>query len=263
MLVPPSLVITTGRRPNEALHQRAQWFAVELGVPLVPRTGSLAELCREHDVSGVLVVRERVTYEEPATGLQYFYHPAMVKVRLHSHKRGDRDPMVEAMELQPGESVLDCTLGRASDAVLCSWVVGPSGRVVGLEASPILAALTRDAILHHSDPSRDLTAALRRIEGHCADHREFLAACPDRSFTVVYFDPLFHEPLLQSQAMAPLRALADPSPLSSEAVRDACRVASRYVVIKQRRGTPLWMTLPLTRLVKARKSRVEYGLIAV
>lgn len=241
---------------------RAAVWGERLGVPVVERRLGLAPLCERHGVPAVLVVEpERVTYYEPATGLEYFFHPSMAKVRLHNCRRGDDDPMLRAMDLREGDSVLDCTLGRASDAAVCAWRVGPRGRVVGLEKSRILAELTIDGLQHYEDTSARMTDLLRRIEAHCADYHEYLPTCADGSFDIVYFDPIFHDPLELSQAMAPLRALADGSPLSPEAVHEAQRVARRRVVIKQRRFTPLWRQLGVTEIVGSPKGRVEYGII--
>lgn len=255
------LVITTSHRATTELLARAQEWAERLQAPLVARRSGLADLAAEQHVQGVLVVGpERVTYHEPATGLEYFYHPGMAKVRLHNCKRGHEDPMLRAMALQAGNHVLDCTLGRATDAVVCAWKVGPEGRVLGLEKSRVLAELTIEGLRRYVDPSRELTGLLRRIEALWADYVEFLPTCAEDSFDVVYFDPIFDEPLEKSQAMAPLRALADSSPLSPEALQEARRVARRRVVIKQRRGTRLWEELGIEE-VQTSAGRVEYGVI--
>jgi hypothetical protein len=233
-----------------------------LDVPVVERRESLAKLVARYDVEGVLVVSpDRTAYHEPANGLEYFFHPSMAKVRLHNCAKGDEDPMLRAMELQEGESVLDCTLGRATDAAICAWKVGPNGRVLGLEKSRILAELTIDGLAHYEDSSRKLTELLRRVVAVCADYSEFLPTCSAGSFDIVYFDPIFHDPLEKSQAMAPLRALADCSPLSPAAVDEARRVARRFVVIKQRKKTPLWEELGIIRLVSSPGGNVEYGVI--
>ena len=60
------------------------------------------------------------------------------------------------------------------------------------------------------------------------------------SFDVVYFDPVFHEPIRESLSMTDLRALAHKDGVTQEALQRARRVARRTVVIKQRRGTTLW-----------------------
>jgi hypothetical protein len=256
------LIVTTSGRPTPELLARAQAWAERLGVPLVSRQGSLAKLVAQQDADGALVITpDKPIYREPANGLEYFFHPAMARLRLHNCKRGHDDPLLRAMGLQEGDSVLDCTLGRATDAVLCAWRVGPQGRVRGLEKSRLVAELTRHGLQHHVDPSRELTGLLRRIEVVCADYNEYLAACPSDDFEAVYFDPIFHEPVEQAPAMAPLRALADPSPLSPQAVQEARRVARRTVVIKQKRGTPLWDEIPVDEVVAGASSHVEYGVL--
>lgn len=261
---PPDLVVTTSGRPTPELLARAAAWGARLGVPVVARSSGLARLAAQHGVRGLLVVSPlRTTYYEPATSLEYFFHPGMLKVRLHNCQRGHEDPLLRAMALRPGDSVLDCTLGRATDAGVCAFGVGPGGRVLGLERSRVLAELTIDGLRHYEDASARLTLLLRRIEARCADYNTYLPTCADRSFTVVYFDPIFHDPLEASQSMAPLRALADPAPLGATALAEARRVAGRCVVVKQRKGTPLWAELGITEVQGSPASPVEYGVVTV
>jgi 16S rRNA (guanine1516-N2)-methyltransferase len=257
------LIVTTSGRPRPELVAEAETWGERLGAPVVPRRGSLAQLAAAHEAVGILVVTpERPVYVEPARGLEYFFHPGMAKARLHNCRRGCEDPMLRAMRLQAGDRVLDCTLGRATDALVAAWKVGPEGRVVGYEHARVLAALTIYGLAHYVDPSRELTTLLRRIEGHQGDYNVILPTLPDGAFEVVYFDPLFDQPLELSQAMVPLRALADPSPLTAAAVAEARRVAGRSVVIKQRRGTQLWNQIAVDEVVSGGGSaRVEYGVI--
>lgn len=258
-----SLLVTTTLRPTPPAENRAQALAKLLGAPLLPREGSLEALCRDHGASGVITVGpQRVTYREPERDFEYFYHPSMAKVRLHNCRRGRLDPLLKALALTPGDTLLDCTLGRASDALVCAWALGETGRIMGLEISPVIAALTLDGLTHYEDPSALLTACLRRIEGHWADYRSYLTCCPDQACEVVYFDPLFHAAVTEAQAMAPLRELANPAPLTAEALAEAVRVARRRVVIKQRRGTPLWRELGITTVEGSNSGRVEYGVLS-
>ncbi|MBU0606825.1 MAG: class I SAM-dependent methyltransferase [Armatimonadetes bacterium] len=258
------LIVTTSARPRPELLAQAEAWAERLDAPCVPRRGGLAKLALAHEVDGILVITpERPIYREPASGLEYFFHPGMAKTRLHNCRRGNMDPMLQAMRLQPGDRVLDCTLGRATDAVVAAWQAGPEGRVVGLEKSRVLAELTVDGLAHYVDPSRELTSLLRRIEARWADHNTTLPDLPDAAYEVVYFDPIFDQPLERSHAMSPLRELADASPLSPAAVAEARRVAARAVVIKQRRGTALWSQLAVDEVISGGgSSRVEYGVVA-
>lgn len=44
----------------------------------------------------------------------------------------------ERSDLQPGETVLDLGSGAGLDAVIASWRVGPTGRVVGVDLNPAM-----------------------------------------------------------------------------------------------------------------------------
>ena len=185
----------------------------------------------------------------------------MARTRLHNIRDGRGDPMITAMALGPGDSVLDCTLGRAADAIVAAHVVGDTGRIVGLEVVPVIAQLTIAGVAEYEDQSPIVTAAMRRIDAHQASYAEYLPTCPDDAFDIVYFDPIFDQPLLLSEAMAPLRAVADHSPLPPEMLTEAVRVARRRVVIKQRKGSALWERLGVTTLIAGPGSRVEYGVV--
>ena len=42
----------------------------------------------------------------------------------------------ERSELQTGETVLDLGSGAGLDAIIASWLVGPTGKVIGLDLNP-------------------------------------------------------------------------------------------------------------------------------
>ena len=44
----------------------------------------------------------------------------------------------ERSDLQPGETVLDLGSGAGLDAIVASWCVGPSGRVIGVDLNPAM-----------------------------------------------------------------------------------------------------------------------------
>ena len=258
----PTILVTTSRRPTRTLRQRACEWAERLSTSVVPREGSLRDLCEQHHADGVVVVSEqRVTYLELAAGLEYFFHPGMAKVRIHNLAAGRGDPMIQAMELQPGDALLDCTVGRASDAIVAAHVAGPHGRILGLEKVPVIAQLTIHGLATCEYSGRSFTELLRRVEVLQADHREYLPTCGDGSFDVVYFDPVFHAPVERSEAMKPLRALAEKATITAEVLAEARRVCRRCVVIKQRYGTPLWAQFGISDVRGSAGSRIEYGVV--
>lgn len=63
-----------------------------------------------------------------------------------------------------GDSVLDCTLGLAADAMLAAYTVGEAGRVVGLEANPNVAFIVRQGMQTYDTAELPLTACMRHIE---------------------------------------------------------------------------------------------------
>ncbi len=258
------LVVTTSRKVDAGRWAQAQDWAVWLEAALVPRSDrSLDDLTQEYTVTGVLVVGDdRVTYYEPARNLQYFFHPGMARRRLRNIESGRGDPMITAMQLRPGDTVLDGTLGRGTDATVASHVVGPAGRVVGLEKVPLLAWLTIEGLQHYEIKDAATREAMRRVEAYCADYTEFLPTQAEGSFDVVYFDPVFDQPLEGSSGMIPLRQIASDEPVTPKAIGQARRVARRCVVIKQRVGTALWEELPFEfAFVSGGKSRIEYGAV--
>ncbi len=260
------LIVTTSREPSEERLAQAAIWAERLRAPLIPREGrSLADLAATHGVPGVLVVGgNRVTYHEPDRDLVYFFHPGMARRRIRNCDSGRGDPMVTAMGLRPGDSVLDCTLGRGTDATLAAHVVGPAGRVVGLEKVPVLAWLTIEGLRTYEIEDPATREAMRRVEARCADYRDFLPAQPDGAFDVVYFDPLFDRMVDGATSMIPLRQLASHEPVTAEAIAEARRVARRCVVVKQRVGSGLWEELPFAfRRVSGGRSNVEYGVLEV
>ncbi|MBM3475183.1 MAG: hypothetical protein FJX75_18120 [Armatimonadetes bacterium] len=259
-------VVTSSRKADPASAREAADWAERLGTRVVLRRGrSIPLLCREEGVEAALVLSPgRPPTLKPADGgTGYYYHPGMALTRIRNLRNGLGDPMIAAMELQEGDSVLDCTLGRGSDALVASFVVGPRGRVVGIESSPILAELTIHGLQTYEPAGKGLTPVFRRIEAHRGDHLEYLGARPADEFDAVYFDPLFEEPVEASSAMVPFRPLADAQLLSREAVAEARRVARRCVVIKERPDATLWERLRVDRLVAGRTSSIAYGVIDV
>ena len=257
------LVVTTSRTVSSDAVARAAIWSQRLDACFVSRNErSVEALCRDEDAKAALVVAAgRDTYHQPAAGIEYFFHPNLASMRIRNLEAGRADHLVRAMQLAPGDEVLDCTLARASDAILCAYVVGETGRVVGLEKVPVIAYLTIEGLRTGHFVSNRFTALMRRVDARCADHNDFLPACEDASFDVVYFDPVFHAPITESLSMADLRALAHKEGVTPGAVAEAQRVARRCVVIKQRGGTGLWRQLGVTQVHRGGGSRVEYGVL--
>lgn len=253
-------VITTSRKAAPPVVARAQSLAAQYGLRYVERQDlRIDELARNRAV--IVVGGEGVVLH--ARGATFRYHPGMAVNRIRTMRQGRKDWMVAAMELRAGDQVLDATLGLGSDLLVASYVVGSGGRAVGLESEGLLALVVRVGMATYVHSVAEVTAALRRIEVVHARYEEYLAALPAASFDVVYFDPMFQEPVAESRHMEPLRALANPAPLERRALELARRVARRCVVVKDRSDGPYVSSGWFDRVVGGPRSRITYGVIDV
>ncbi|NPV26036.1 MAG: class I SAM-dependent methyltransferase [Firmicutes bacterium] len=257
--VEASRLIVTTTQPREEQIKLAQELAARVGGQYVSRGNRSVKQLKAQGYSIVVVEASQITWYPPGEG-RVFFHPSMAKLRIKECRTKGRDQMVEALGLRPGAEVLDCTLGLGADAIVASFVVGHTGRVVGIEASPVLAELVRWGLSCYVEPNPELTAAMRRIEVVTADHLDYLRSLPDQSFDVVYFDPMFRRPILASSALKPVRRWVNSDPLRLEAVQEAQRVSRARVVMKEHRGSSEFTRLGFTEVRGGKYSRVAYGI---
>lgn len=231
------------------------------GLPLVARRGAtLNRLMQEEGQNLIIASREGLHYvTEKAV---FRYHPGMARVRIRNLMSGRGDPMVQAMGLQAGFSVLDCTLGLGSDAAVASYAVGPEGKVVGVEHCLPVYLVVKHGLANYEEKSAALREALRRIEAHWADCADFLKGVEPGQFEVIYFDPFFEEPVEASSGIAPLRMVARASQSSlDDALGEARGKAGLRVVVKGRPGSPVFRRHPFQRFFSGSHSRIQYGVM--
>lgn len=258
------MIITTGQKENADLIEKAKRLSEQLGLPYAARRDrSIARLFADYQTDQLLVVLKETIkwYREGEGGRPFFFHPGLSVVRIKRLLRGDNDIMIQACQLNPGDSFLDCTLGLAADAIVASYTVGEKGRVVGLESEPMIAFLVGMGLKEVKEfPELDLAA--RRIEVLQGHHLDFLASLPDDSFDVVYFDPMFRQGIKESASLQLLRNFANVSPLLPDVINQAKRVAKKRVVLKERSIGAEWQRLGF-RLMKRENMGVAYGILDI
>lgn len=203
------------------------------------------------------------------------FHPSMALIRLINLLRGETDRFLEATQIIAGDFLVDATLGLGTDALIGAWAVGETGKVLALEQSPVLSAMVQDGINHFSElishsKNEDkqaawaiLEQASQRIKICCGDHIESLRGIPARSVDIVYFDPMFRQTVKQSNSIQPLHQWSDHSPLDHKAIYEACRIARKRVVLKERKNSSEFQRLGFKILLGGRYSPVDYGVILV
>lgn len=255
------LAVTTPLRPSPADEAEARAAAARHGLPYAARgKRPAAEVARGAGADALLVVSPRASLLALG-GIERRWSAGMGTLRARRlggrgggrQDPSTRDPFLEAAGLRAGDLVLDCTVGLGADALVAAAAIGPRGRVLGVEASQVLAAWVAEGLrrLEHE--------AARRIEIRCGEHAEVLAALPARSFDVVLFDPMFRHARAEPAGFDVVRRLADPRPLSPDALSCARRVARRWVIVKD--GAPGWdlARLGLVPLPSARGAHRYYA----
>jgi len=254
------LAVTTSFDPRPSDLAEARAAAGRLTLPFAVRERrSLAEVAADTGAEALLVLA-RTDVSLFVDGRERRWQPGMGALRAKRLRLGEREtaePFLEAAGVVPGESVLDCTLGLGGDALVAAVAVGPRGRVVGLESSEALAALTAEGLRRLPDE------AARRIEVRHGEAGASLAALPGRSFDLVTFDPMFRHPRAEPPGFDLVRRLGDARPLEAKALGEARRVARRAVLVKD--GSPGWdlTRLGLVPLPSARGAKRVYARIEV
>ena len=264
--MPIPLAVTTSVRPSPTIEAQARAYAAELQAPFVSRFGlSLPGVHAQADAERLLIAgADHLRLRDRATGTEYFFHPNLFQVRASNVLRGAPDHFLEATQIAPGDTLLDCTLGFASEASLAALIAGETGQVTGLESVPELALVTRIGVQSFVLHSEKMTEALRRVQVVTADANDYLPACAENSVDVVYFDPFFEHRLSGSEvSVSPLFLFGNPAPLRPETVAEARRVARRRVVIKHPRDEPLPNSVQawVTETLSSRKRRVVYSVL--
>lgn len=254
------LIITTSQALTPDLENTALKLSQELGVPYIIRNKKpFAQITNNPFI--LVVTCQKLILKTPSG--DFFFHPNMAKLRIKHLREGKKDFMIEAAALKRGDSFIDCTLGLGSDALVASYVTGSEGEVVGIESIPVIALLTKVGLLQYSWHNELMRSIAKNIKVMRMDHLEFLRTLPNRSFDVVYFDPMFRIPISTSKGISPLREISDRSPINFAAIIEAKRIARKRVVFKETRYSPEFERLGFDHFIGGTYSDFGYGYISI
>ena len=225
------LIVTTSRLAQTTTRALARRKATEWGFPYVERSDRSMELTLQDAGAAFVFRNDGLVLSTTHTQLRFELGTAAL--RLLSIARGERDWLVNVGELVEGHRVFDATLGLGRDALVAARAVGPSGEVVGVESNLALFTLVSEGFASHDAGAE--SAAIQPIFG---DSREILSREADTSFDVVVIDPMFGLPGKSDGNFKVLREFADPTRLDPEWIRQARRVAKRWVIAKARYEEP-------------------------
>lgn len=253
-------IITTSKN-DDRLIKFAEKLSAELDILLISRDNkALESLSLEYDNAAIVVVEsKKLTIWND--GKKFFYHPGMAALRILELRKGGSDHMVNAMNLRKNDTVLDCTLGLAADAVVASSVVGRGGKVTGIEYNPVVSKVVEYGLNTTMTCDQELQDAMRRIKVWAGDCYEYLYSLEEDSYDIVYFDPMFQTPIRTSSSLNSLRPFANMSKISPSIIKEALKVAKKRVVLKQRSESKEFVRLGFRKVVGGKNSPVSFGII--
>jgi 16S rRNA G966 N2-methylase RsmD len=255
------MIVTTSGRYNQHTLQKAKNIAMRYELILIMRKKRSVKEIKERYMDDVLVVGNDEISIMPLSGDDTVkYHPNFSMVRGKRLLNNENDALVDAAELKPGMSFLDCTMGLAADSVIASLAVGPSGRVTALEQSFILYLLAKEGLASYDTNIEMVNDAMRAIETVYQNHTAYLEKLPDNSFDIVYFDPMFDEEITDSQSLRLITEVTHTETLSQKAIDEAKRVAAKKVVLKDHFRSSRFEQFGFMQQVR-KTSKVHYGVI--
>ena len=256
------MIVTTSNRANDQLILIAKEIATELAGTYKRRNKQALEELKSVYLEDVLVVgKNRLELHSLLHNSPFFFHPNSAMFRIKRLIKGETEPFIDACNLKEGDSFLDCTLGLASDSIIASFIVGNSGFVRGIEGSGNLAYIVKKGLHQWSTGLTELDEAMERIDVVEDDHLTHLVNCPDKSFDVVYFDPMFEE-TVDSIGLQPLKNIAKYSSLSDEAITEAKRVARNRIILKDHFKSDRFNKHGFS-IIKRKSAKFHYGVIEI
>ncbi|WP_163539278.1 class I SAM-dependent methyltransferase [Gracilibacillus sp. YIM 98692] len=227
------MIITTAGRSTNRLITHSKRLSATYQLPFIERKGQSIENLKKLYKDDILVVGKDQLFISCLDGDQkLFFHPNLAMVRSKRVVNGEEEPFLSTTKLIKGMSILDCTLGLASDSIIASLAVGAGGSVIGIEGSKSLYILAKEGLSSLNSRHEWFDQAMRRISVIHDDHYSYLKKAETNAVDIVYFDPMFHKSIHTSNGINPLRKQAISSDLTMDVIKEAKRVARQRVVIK-------------------------------
>lgn len=255
------IIVTTAGRPDEQSVALALYAAKSLQADYIERNKrSITKLQQAYNADVVVAGKSRFEYFTYSSNEPFFYHPNAAAFRLKRLAKGEEDPMVSISQLKVGDSFLDCTLGLGADSLVAQYAVG-NGRVVGVEAHPVVAFIVLEGMQHYDLNELPIASPMRQIEVIHAEAVDFLKTQADNSFDIVFMDPMFDEVIEESSNFTALREAGAHIGLTQSWVEEALRVSKRGIVLKAHFRSTLFEQFGFKQDVRP-TSKFHYGYLA-
>lgn len=245
------MIITTSLRENEALIAQAKALATELGVLYQARRKRSLTKCLAEFGPFYLLYKDRLSFVN-ADGSELTFHPDTAVLRIKAPIDTLRD-----LVGQPSQTILDTTMGLASD----SLVLAAAGHeVTALESQEAIFQVVSRGLATYQTKDERIEKAMRSIKTIKIDSLTYLKSQPDQSVDVIYADPMFSETITESQNLDGLKPLANPNQLTHEWLDQAKRVAREKIILKAHFRDPVFEDFGFERQVRPNQ-KLHYGVL--
>ena len=251
--------VTTSLKGEVSLKDEAKAWADEVGAHFVPRQGRREE--KLHNLYENLIIYTNMGPEIRTEGGRHRFHPSMAELRIRQIDSGKGDRFLDAVAATRPVEFLDCTCGLGSDALVASYGLPRGSRVDAVEASPLLARVTAWGFSRYVHECRAVTEALRHIHLTYNTYESVLTSIEDKSYDIIYFDPMFSRPVVESCSFTPVRAVMEHGSLTYGILERALSVARRRVVIKGRDLHGIRRVYPQMKQYGGKYSRIAYAVL--
>lgn len=188
------ILVTTGNDRDNTAADRAQALCSTLGAhdcaALLTmwvsrfansvRPATLVKMIDEHSASCILVVDGSGTLLRMRSGAEFRLHGGLGVLRVRNVLRGGSDALTSVCALREGDVFVDGTAGQLQDALAAAAAVGPTGRVIAIEASPLLWAVTSGRPVRTEDDDVDRLLN-ERVEVRLGEASHVLSGMPTAS----------------------------------------------------------------------------------
>ena len=244
-----NIIVTTSVKTNSELNEKAQRLADDLRLKYKMRNKkTIKQLLSSSD--GVLVVyKNKLSYFEDDS--EFFFHLDTTALKI---KNSDNEPLVEIIE-EKEQSILDCTMGLAGDSILLSYY---GHKVTSLEKNNIIHLITTNGLKNYISTNEEINKAMCKIKTYNVDCLDYLKNCPDDSYDIIYFDPMFSHNITESRNLEGILPLADTIFPYEEFIKEAKRVARKKIIVKAHFKDSVFEKYNFTQIIR-KNTKFHYG----
>lgn len=256
-------LITTSLKARKIDVEEAKESAREFHLVYQPREKfSWQSFFKKHKIRSAFIQKDRKINLVNHDGQELFFHPGTALIRCIVLERGERDLLIEALDIEKDDKVLDCTAGLLNDSIVIAYYL-QEGQVKVLEKSKNIYTIGKRGLETYDKGSNKLRDSFRRIEIIQSDYREFLhnkEMVSKGEFASIYFDPMFSDPVNLSPGIGKIREYAAYDSLDKKILDKALDLAKKRVVVKIRSNDYEFIRqMQPAKILAGPKSRVSYA----